>query len=415
MKKEEFLLSEQGPSEGLGECHVNSFLVHLRSKGYAERTLRKKRSVTTCFVRWTAVKQIGVQDLDESHLTAFVHRSDQRTTARVKFELAALQPFLKHLRAEAKVPPPALLVNASPADQLKHRYINYLREERGLAQLSIRVYLPFISDFVDEHLTKVGCDCPDRLEALTIQEFLLARICSRSSEYARLLATALRSFLRFLYLRGETTNDLSVCVPTVRRWQQAKVHGFLSPDEVERVVSATDLSTARGCRDHAILLLLARLGLRAGEIITLELDDILWCSGQIVVRGKGQVQDRLPLLSDVGKALAVYLTQDRGRSCSRRVFLRMLAPRVGLTGPAAVGHIVRIALAKAGLRSPGRSAAHLFRHSLATRMIRNGASIAEISQVLRHRSENSTQIYAKVDFETLREVASPWPVKGGGV
>jgi site-specific recombinase XerD len=116
MKKEEFFVSEHGPSEAMGECHVNSFLAHLRSKGYAKRTLRKKRSVTTCFVRWATGKQIGLQDLDESHLTAFMHRSDQRTKARVKFELAALQPFLKHLRAEEKVPPPALLINTSPAD-----------------------------------------------------------------------------------------------------------------------------------------------------------------------------------------------------------------------------------------------------------------------------------------------------------
>jgi len=214
-------------------------------------------------------------------------------------------------------------------------------------------------------------------------------------------------------VQKETTIDLSLSVPTVRKWRQAEVHGFLSPDEVEHILSTTDRSTPRGRRDHAILLLLARLGLRAGEIVTLELGDILWRTGEIVIRGKGRTQDRLPLLSDIGESLALYLTQDRSSIVSRRVFLRMLAPRIGLTGPASVGHIVRAALARAGLSAPSRSAAHLFRHSLATQMIRNGASIAEISEVLRHRSQSTTQIYAKVDFETLREVARPWPQEGG--
>ena len=139
-----------------------------------------------------------------------------------------------------------------------------------------------------------------------------------------------------------------------------------------------------------------------------ELGDILWRRGEIVIRGKGRVLDRLPLLEDVGEALALYLCQDRGESAPRQVFLRMYAPRVGFTGPVAVGHVVRLALARAGLR-PKRGAAHLFRHSIATRMIRHGASIAEIAEVLRHRSMSSTQIYTKVDFESLRQVARPWP------
>jgi site-specific recombinase XerD len=162
-----------------------------------------------------------------------------------------------------------------------------------------------------------------------------------------------------------------------------------------------------------MLLLLARLGLRAGEVAGLDLDDIGWRTGEIVIRGKGRMLDRLPLLSEVGNALALYLRKDRGCSSSRKVFLRMWAPHVGLAGPAAVGHVVRVALARAGLRRTSRGAAHLFRHSLATKMIRNGASITEISEILRHRSRNSTEIYAKVDFESLRGIARPWPGAGG--
>jgi integrase/recombinase XerD len=149
-------------------------------------------------------------------------------------------------------------------------------------------------------------------------------------------------------------------------------------------LAAVDDSTSSGRRDRAILLLLARLGLRAGEIVSLELDDLRWRAGEIVIRGKGRMVEHLPLPSDVGEALALYLQEDRGISMSRRVFLRRLAPRIGLTGPAAIGHVVRRALAQAGIRRSGRGAAHLFRHGLATNMIRNGASLAEIAEVLRH-------------------------------
>ena len=164
---------------------------------------------------------------------------------------------------------------------------------------------------------------------------------------------------------------------------------------------------------YAILLLLARLGLRAGEIVSLELDHICWGTAEIVVHGKGRTIERLPLLQDIGQALAAYLRKDRGVNQSRRIFLRLRAPHTGLGGPAAVGDIVRLALARAGVRRSGRGAAHLFRHGLATRMIRHGASLPEISEVLRHRSQMTTSGYTQVAFEALREVAQPWPAIGG--
>ena len=197
------------------------------------------------------------------------------------------------------------------------------------------------------------------------------------------------------------------------KYRQSIPPPFLAPEEVTRVLAAIDRSTPRGRRDYAILLLLARLGLRAGEIISLELDDVCWRTAEIVIRGKGRMIERLPLLQDIGEALAAYLRNDRGVSKTRRLFLRMWAPRVGLTGPAAVGHIVRLALAQAGIRRSGRGAAHLFRHGLATRMIRQGASLPEIAEVLRHRSQLTTSGYTQVAFEALRAVAQPWPARGG--
>lgn len=397
----------------LSDNLTNSFLTYLRTRGYAERTLCKKKSVVASFLRWTMEKQFTVNELNESHLYAYVNRLPQRQKTRIKFEMSALKPFLKHIWAERGAQNPPILIKISNADNIKRLYIDYLRKERGLAENSILVYAPLINNFITEQEKQNGSAFIGTLNAKNIQNFLLDRIRNRSSEYARLLTTALRSFLRFLYLYQKTTIDLSPSIPTIRRWDKAQVHGFFSPEEVEHVLSTINLSAPRGRRDQAILLLLARLGLRAGEVVSLELDDILWRSGEIIVRGKGRVQDHLPLLSDIGEALALYLQKDRGTTLSRKVFLRMLAPRIGLGGPGAVGHIVRYAVARAGLRFPNRGAAHFFRHSLATRMIRHGASISEISEILRHRSQSSTLIYAKVDFETLRGVARPWPGKGG--
>ncbi len=398
---------------GLCETHVESFLMHLRATGYAERTVRKKRCIAVTFAEWTQREQVRIEDLNDSHISAFLKLLAPRQETRVSFSLAVLRLFMKQLREANDVPSVACPVESSPVDELQGRYVDYLREERGLAENSIRVYTPYVGDFLAEHMARSGCVLPQELDASTLQTFVLDRVQGRSAEYCRLLITALRSFLRFLYLCGETASDLSGSVPSIPKRGPATVPACFSLEELERVLAATDQSTLAGRRDYAILLLLSRLGLRAGEIVAMELDDIDWRRGEIMVRGKGRRIDHVPLLSDVGDALAQYLSKARGQSASRRVFLRMLAPRVDLSGPAAIGHIVRRALARAGVCRRSRGAAHLFRHTLATRMIRHGASIGEISEVLRHRSQKTTEIYAKVAFESLRAVAGPWPGKGG--
>ena len=403
---------EGGTPKRLLDDHIEPFLKHLRSAGYAERTLRKKRTVAKAFARWTRRKQIAGNDLNDGHITAFVARSPRRRKAHVKFELAAMRLFFEYLRGYAGLQRPALQNEVSAADALLQNYKDYLRKDRGLTENSLLVYAPFIRDFLAAQTMKMGGVSPNAFGTLIIRNFILEHTLDRSSEYARLLCTALRSFFRFLLLCGQTSRDLSNAVPMFRKYRQAVPPAFLSPSEVEQVLTATG-STLSGRRDHAILLLLARLGLRGGEVVALELDDIRWRAGEIVVRGKGRMVDHLPLLSDVGEALALYIREDRGVSASRRVFLRTWAPRTGLTGPAAVGHIVRRALAQVGVRRSGRGAAHLFRHGLATKMIRHGASMSEIAEVLRHRSQTTTAIYAQVSFEALRAVALPWPTTGG--
>jgi site-specific recombinase XerD len=245
-----------------------------------------------------------------------------------------------------------------------------------------------------------------------INRFLIRHAQSRTPKVAQLMVTALRSFFRFLFQHGETEGDLSKAVLTVPSWRLAEVPKYLKPEEVECLLHACDRTTPIGRRNHAVLLLLARLGLRAGEVVTLELDDINWRAGELTVRGKGNYRDRLPLPRDAGEALATYLRHDRPACSTRKVFVRMRAPHQGFRHPSTVSTIVCRALEKAGLTPPIKGA-HLLRHSLATGMLRRGSSMAEIGEVLRHWSPNSTEIYAKVDTEGLRSIARPWPGRGG--
>lgn len=403
---------EDGGSYGLPVHHIDAFLEQLRTARYAEETLRKKRWVLTAFARWTNSQNIALTHFDEATIAAFVKRLTGAPVARIQFEIAVLRRLLSYLRGEAivRLPTPD---DESAIDHINGRYVGYLRQDRGLAENSILVYTPFVRDFLKSQDAGDGRVFPNAFDAMTIRDHLLIRSNGRSGEYMRLMAVALRSFCRFLFLRGDTPRDLADSVPTVSKWRQSSVPTFLTPEQQETILASTDRSLPCGRRDYAILLLLARLGLRAGEIAALELDDIRWRSGEIVVHGKGQMVEHMPLLSDVGEALAIYLQEDRGASLSRRVFLRMWAPRIGLTGPAAIGHIVRLAFARAKFHPTCRGAAHRFRHGLATTMIRHGASMAEIAEVLRHRSQDSTAIYAKVSFETLRGVARAWPTTGG--
>lgn len=391
-------------------AHVESFLESLPAIGYGPQGLIRHRRISHAFTGWVDAKRLSVGNLGEADVLAFLRRPPRR---RVDCkERATLHKLFAHLRARGICsPPPSSPI--TPADDLTQRYVAFLRQDRGLAENSIAVYAPCARDFFAYCTSKTGRLALEALDANTVRAFLLGRIANRSTETSRLLSVALRSVLRFLFLRGETPRDLSSGVPMVRTYRHSGVPAFLSPEEVELVVATPDTSTVRGRRDAAILLLLARLGLRASEIVHLKLDDLHWRAGEIVIRGKGPQMDYVPLIADVGAAIARYLQNGRGPSVSRRVFLRLIPPRVGLARPCAIDHIVRLALRRAGVRPRPRRVAHLFRHSLATQMIRRGASIPEIAEVLRHRSQTTTSIYAKVSFEALRRVARPWPVAGG--
>jgi site-specific recombinase XerD len=295
--------SEVAPLNKPLQIHIDSFLDYLQSNGYVPQSVVNTRSIVMAFARWIQGALISVEDLNENHLAAFVKRRAPRPYARV--ELRALRRFVAYLRIESVLPSMAGSKPASPANDLTQLYIDYLQTDRGLAKNSILVYTPFVRDFLIYRLVQRGHLALEILDAETIRAFMTERIVNRSSGWVRLLGIALRSLLRFLFLRGKTPRDLSPAVPMVRTYSQSGVPAVLSPQEVERILSATNRSTTSGSRDYAILLLLARLGLRAGEIVSLELSDIHWRTGEILVRGKGPRLDYVPLLADVGEALAI--------------------------------------------------------------------------------------------------------------
>jgi integrase/recombinase XerD len=391
--------------------HIDSFLDGFRAAGYAPAAVTSRRLILNAFIRSIGSKRLAAEDLSDTDVIAFLERRP-RPRENPK-ERTVLRRFLAHLRAVGACSPTES-GPVTPADEITKQYVAFLRQDRGLAANSIAVYEPCARDFFTYRVTHAGGLALQTLDADTIRTFLVTRIANRSTESSRLLSVSLRSVLRFLFLRGETPRDLSSAVPMVRTYRQSTVPAVLSAEEVQRVLATPDRSTVRGRRDAAILLLLARLGLRASEIVFLELGDLHWRVGEIVIRGKGPRRDHVPLLADVGDAIARYLQHGRGPSVSRRVFLRVIPPRVGLARPCTIDHIVRLAFHRAGVPLRRRHVAHLFRHSLATRMIRHGASLPEIAEVLRHRSQNTTGIYAKVSLDALRGVARPWPVVGAG-
>lgn len=411
----EDLFVDRGTLRRLRSCvlarHLETFGARLQERGYVVATIRQKISVLGRLARWMEAKALAVGDLDERRARAFVDARSRQGWRRRDVEQTVLR-LIEHLRSVDVLVRPAPTRDDSASAALLGRYEHYLRAERALAPCTVKTYLFLVRPFVVECLAD-GCVPPAALGAGRVREFLLARTRDVTPQRAQALACVLRSFLRFLFLRAETTVDLARAVPTVRRWRLAVVPRHISPDDVERVLRACSDSSPIGRRDHAILLLLARLGLRASEVMTLEVGDVRWREGEIVVRGKGLVRDRLPLLPDVGAAIALYLRKGRPCAACRRVFLCTRAPRRGFCHVSSVSTIVARAFTRAGLEPPHRGA-HTLRHSLAATMVRRGATLTEIGEVLRHRSPATTEIYAKLDFGALRDVAMPWPTRAGG-
>jgi site-specific recombinase XerD len=391
--------------------HLDSFLVAATELGYTLSTLRTQLWVLGDLERWLKRRRLVLVALEEQVLKQFLEH--QRRHGRLRRgDSRTVQRFLVHLRAKRVVPSPEPAADHSPLAALGRRYEDYLRKERALGPGTVARYGGFVRQFLVERFGR-GPICLRKLIPDDVSNFVLRHGRSGSPKVTQLMVTALRSFCRFLFQAGVTKRDFAGVLPTVTAWRLAEVPRYLEPQEVERVIQACDRETAVGRRDYALLLLLARLGLRASEVLALELGDIDWRAGVLTVRGKGRYYDQLPLPSDVGEAIATYIRQDRPCCSTRRVFIRNRAPHRGFAHPSSLSTIVCRAVRRAGLQ-PNHKGAHLLRHSLATGMLRRGASLAEIGQILRHRAPNTTEIYAKVDLLGLRSLALPWPKKGGG-
>lgn len=386
--------------------HIDGFVASREAQGYAVYTLGYDVRLLGKFNRWLQRTGVELGILDEETTVCFLrswkHRDDVRHG-----EAALLRALLEYLRVAGVIARPGVRAPSDPWGRATQDFADYLRRERGLSASTVANYSPvarlFLSDSWDSKPVAQEC-----FSVRGVQQFVLRHAHDHGPKRTQLLLSALRSFLRFAHLSGQTALDLAEHVPKVAGWRLASVPRWLAAADVEKILCHCDQRRAIGRRDYALLLLLARLGLRASEVLTLELGDIHWAAAEIVVRGKGPQRKCFPLSQEIGQALTTYLRTARPSCDSRRVFVRTRAPYWGLGDPSSVGSIVARALARADL-DPPRKGAHLFRHSLATEMLRRGVSLGEIGQILHHRSPNTTAIYAKVDFVALRELAQPWP------
>jgi site-specific recombinase XerD len=396
-----------GPLAG----HLDPFVASLIDQQYAASVVHVKARHAVSFDRWLAKHGVALADLGEIHIEQYQRRRRRRrrsiraeTRRREGYEVTALLGFLR-TRGVCE----AAQADPTPADDLAAGFGQHLQDQQGLAAATIARYTTVARQF----LTERGNVDLRALRAFEIIEFVQRQGRRMQAPALKCVVTGMRSFLRYAQYCGQVSPELVAAVPAVASWATTpRLPKAISPEHAQRAIDSCDLSTAIGQRDLAVLLLLARLGLRAHEIIALTLEDCDWDTGHLRVQGKGGREGLLPMPADVGEAIARYLEHGRPTATDRRLFLRSKAPIRGLkVGSDPIGSIVRYALRRAQVDAP-HSGSHQFRHALAVRMLQAGASLPEIGEILRHRSPQTTSIYARVDISSLRPLALPWP---GGV
>jgi site-specific recombinase XerD len=405
---EQVVLSQ--PLEGPLKAHIALFAQWAGEQGYALSYVHRKVLIAGCFSRWLGQKRVRLRDVSSEHVAQYL-RCRARRVRPHQGDAAALRQLIDFLRRRGVIRAQRIVPRRlTPVERCAQAFERFLREERGLASATVTNYVPFIRCFLQNRFGRERV-LLSSLSGGDVVKFVQRQAPRLHLKRAKLLTTALRSFLRYARYRGNITLDLAAAVPTVANWSMTTIPRAIAANQVRRLLAGIDRRTAPGRRDYAILLLLARLGLRASEVAFLELDDIDWKSGRLLVSGKGGQRTELPLPTDVGEAIVEYLQRGRPRSTSRRVFLRCKAPVRGFATAQAIGSIVQHAIERTGIDAPSKGT-HQFRHALATEMLRCGASLSEIGELLGHRSPETTKIYAKVDLIALRTLALPWP---GGV
>ncbi len=374
----------------------------LAGRGYAQSTMEQQCSLTGRLSRWLGTQGLVAWDLSDAVLQRFIIAlaSEMKRTSPTVASFVLLMDYLRRMGViPVPEPPPD---QATPGQITLARYERYLIEERGLVTSTIDGYLRTarsLMNWLENHSSSLGTVGGAEVISFTTEQY-----GTRSITGAKLAVTGLRSFLGWAFMEGLCGRALAGAVPTAAGHRSSIPQG-MNITEVDALLASCDRHTVIGLRDYAILVMMSRLGLRANEVASLVLKDIDWRAGDIVLRGKGRRQEKLPLPDDVGTALAEYLRLDRPDCAGNSLFLKVKAP-VGALASAGVSEVVLAASRRAGIEGIH---AHRLRHTAGTQLLRAGASLAEVGQVLRHRSPATTALYAKVDYAALRALALPWP------
>jgi len=376
----------------------------IQSQGYALRPQSYHLSLLEHFDAWLARRHLPLARIGEKLVARFLDPLVRAKWVHVSAP-ATMRRLLAMLREGGVIAAPVTVSTA--IDDAVAKYERFMVGERALSPATAASWIVFVRRLLSEEFEN-GPVKLQKLSASDVMAFVQRHARRHGTSYTRKLVASTRSFLRYLHYKGLHPQDLAMAVPKVARWKLATLPKHLPADQVQRVLKACGRKTALERRNYAILLLLARLGLRAGEVLRIQLDDIHWEHGYLMVRGKAARMAQLPLPAEVARAIARYIQHGRPHCDCRVLFIRDRAPRRGLYGANSVAKIVRRALKVAGVKS-ARAGAHLLRHSLATDMLRRGASLDEIGEILRHRSADTTAIYAKVDLNALRTLAVAWP------
>lgn len=374
----------------------------LLRQGYTMLSCLNLLRLASHLSRWLKAQGLGLCDLSDERVDSFLcaRRAEGYTGWLSRRGLVPIRRFLAAAGLAPVAPPAAPL---RPLDQLLTDYEGSLLHDRGLTPRVARSYRTVARQLLVATSPSGELDLAS-LDGTAVKRYVLESSRRSNVEQTRVTLSGLRSFLRYLQLRGDIATDVRGAVPKIAGWRMASLPKYLAAEQVNAVVESCDRRSTIGRRDYAVLLLLARMGLRAKEVAELSLEDVDWREGTMLIRGKGGREDRMPLLAEIGSALASYLRRRR-KTTWRPLFLNHRAPHTPLSS-SAVTAIVQRACERAQLPPVG---AHRLRHSAATTMLRRGATIDEISQVLRHRHHATTAIYAKVDHCRLRELAQPWP------
>ena len=409
----EFYVDSEAKRRQLRQCPVGKYLDDfaqwLHSSGYKQRPAQLTLRGVAHFGHWTSEQGVPIEHIDDDLIDTFACHlptcvCPHGFQGRDNYHTAEARRFLGHLRTVGIVAP--LVVEPVPIAPLAKRFCDWMRQHRGVTEGTLANYLPLVQEF----LATLGDDT-STYDASQVRNFILAVSRRQGQARTRSTVNAVRMFLRFLAAYGYCSADLVGAVPGIAKWRLAYLPRYIDAADITRLIGACDPNCAAGSRDRAIILLLVRLGLRAGDVRDLLLADIDWSQGRIRVVGKGRCESCLPLPQEVGDAVWHYLEHFRPRIDDAHVFVRVHAPFGPLPSSGPISKLVRRAIERAGIKAPSMGA-HVLRHSAATAMLRQGVSLDIVGAVLRHRCIESTAHYAKVDVAMLSSITQPWPIEG---